>query len=118
MKISELMELIRENRGNFIREGKYVMQIYSDGDRGNIKRTNETVLCAFDLVDDGIRIAPTKEELPYEYSYVYLHIGLEENIESISEQSNKNAKELGEVFGNFAETLNNLNKCNTWQVQD
>lgn len=107
MAIRELMLLIRRNRGRFIGASKYMMQIYSNGERGNIKRGDNTVLCAFDLLEDEIRIAPTKEGSPYEFGYDYLHIGTEDSVESISKLPHKNAKELGEVLINFVTILNN-----------
>lgn len=109
MTISELMALIRRNRERLIVAGKYTMQIYSNGIRGNIRRVDKTVLCAFDLTEAGIRIAPTKDSSPFEYGYKYLHIEAENNVGSISKLPHKNAKELGEVFNIFAQTLNNIN---------
>ncbi len=106
MKISELMTLIRRNHRRFIEAGKYTMQIYSNGIRGNIRRADNTVLCAFDLTKDGIRIAPTKDGNPFEYGYKYLYIGTEDGVDSISKLPHKSAKELGEVFDSFAITLN------------
>lgn len=109
MTLKKLKVLIEQNACRFIGVGNYTMQIYADAKRGNIKRIDETVLCAFDLLEDEIRIAPAKVGYPFEFGYEYLSIGIEEKVNSISKLPNKHAKELGEVFNNFAQTLNNMN---------
>lgn len=101
MKINSLICKLKQNYGSYIKIDKYIIQIYSNGRRGNVKRKNEAIVCAFDIEEERIMIAPAKEDLPMEFGYTRYAFGKTEEIEKISQISHKDSKEIYEVFINF-----------------
>lgn len=105
MKFQNIVDSAHRNRDCSIsaKNGKYIIQIYSDGAQGNIKRSDGTVICRFVISDNTMKIAPAKKETPYEFGYECYPFLLTDKISKISEIPNINVKDLYEILDEFAE---------------
>ncbi len=97
MNISEFVRTLNQNRDCTIVTEKYCIQIYSNGKRGNVKRKNGTVVCAFDI-EERIMIAPVKESVPHEFGYTRYGIGMNEEMTILASMHHKDSVEIFEAF--------------------
>lgn len=101
MKLSELVSKLRQYSNNYVTTDKYCIQVYASGNRGNIQRLDRTVVCAFDIVEDGLMIAPAKDNCPYEFGYTRYKVGMNDDVECLAHIQHKNSKEIFEAFNDF-----------------
>lgn len=104
MKIWNIVDLLYQNKNSSIpvKNGKYIIQIYSDGIQGNIKGVDGTVICRFVISDSAMKFAFAKNASMYEFGYEFHSLLLTDEISKVSEMPNINAKELYEVLVEFA----------------
>lgn len=101
MRVQELVDKLRKYSHNYVTTDRYCIQVYSGGKRGNIKRFNETVVCAFDIEDGCILIAPAKDDSPYSFGHMRYQLKMSENVDAIANITHRDAKEIFEAFSEF-----------------
>lgn len=104
MKIQNIVDLIHQNKNSSIsvKNGKYIIQIYFDGNQGNIKEADGTVICRFVISNNAMRFAPAKKACQYEFGYEFYSILLLDEVSKIFEMPLPNAKYIYDILLEFA----------------
>lgn len=105
MKINNIVNLLHQNKNSSIsvKNGKCIIQIYSDGNQGNIKGADGSIICRFVISGNVMKFAPAKKASQYEFAYEFYSILLLDEVSKISEMPLPNAKEIYDILIEFAE---------------
>lgn len=103
MKI--LSSMFQDNKDCYIYlcDTKYVLQVYSNGKQGNIKRSDKTVLVRFNIDEDDINFCFSKKNNPREFGYDKYSISLESELTAVKKIPHHDAEELYMVLSDFVE---------------
>lgn len=92
-----------EYKGKILVKDGYTLQIYSDGINGNIKRTDNSVLCRFYIKQHKKEIQFSFEKCCFvkEFDYERYPVQCTTDLSEVEKIDHKNAKELCEVILKF-----------------
>lgn len=100
-----IVRRLRQCSGSYTKiNGGNVIQVYSNGQQGNIKRLDESVLCRFEINDIYFSVAPAKMNNPTEFGYEKYFIPITADASVMKRIPHSDADEIYIAFMLFVAT--------------